>query len=105
MTKRRLKLIAQGGPVFAQARDLRGRAVVQWRLKRAAPFYPPRDTAWSRFGTMPARTAAAHVRALNREDPDFEYRIKPKPNPKCKSWPRCACILQGRESDCQPKNP
>lgn len=23
------------------------------------------------------------------------------PNPKCKARPRCGCIVQGRESDCQ----
>ena len=23
-------------------------------------------------------------------------------NPKCKQWPRCSCVLQGRESDCRP---
>lgn len=29
-----------------------------------------------------------------------------KPKPKmCKTWPRCACIVQGRAWDCDENNP
>lgn len=24
-------------------------------------------------------------------------------NPKCKQWPRCSCVIQGKQSDCQIK--
>ena len=26
-----------------------------------------------------------------------------KPDPKCKRWPNCDCIVHGRKKDCEPK--
>lgn len=85
-----LVAIAQGLPTFARFMDRerrRGRRVcppekveVLWRVKSLAPFLPARDVRWTHFGFLPRRGAQRFLRALNREDPIFEFRFKPTPS-------------------------
>lgn len=82
MNRETLAVIAQGTPLFREVRHGRGKLQVQWRVKSQAPFLPAHDTNWTRFGRVSDTTYGRRmVRAMNREDPIFEYRLKPELTP------------------------
>lgn len=75
-----LEVIAMGTRDFSKIRHTPrgpGKVAVQMRCKSLAPFLPKEDVRWSPLGWVSVRHAKRMLRAMNREDPIFEFRLKP----------------------------
>lgn len=75
-----LEVIAQGTKDFSKIRHTPpgpGKVRVQMRVKSLAPFLPDADLRWAPLGWISVYHAKRMLRAMNREDPIFEFRLKP----------------------------